>query len=40
MMAVLVENVAVDDRVLDALGWHHEAAAAAGEIVLHAGALG
>ena len=40
MMAVCVEDVAVDDCVLDALGWHHEAAAATGEVVLHARALG
>src|ERR1700735_843414 len=40
MMAVIVEDVAVYDRVLDALRRHHESAAAAGQIVLHARALG
>src|SRR5271155_1970657 len=40
MTALFVEHVAVDDRVLDALRRHHEAAAAAGQIVLHARALG
>src|SRR5271155_2049907 len=40
MMPVLVEHVAVDDGVFDALRRHHEPAAAAGQIVLHARALG
>ena len=40
MVAVIVEDVAVYNRVLDPLGRHHEASAAAGQIVLHARALG
>ena len=40
MMPLIVEHVAIDDRVLDSLRRHHEPASAAGQIILHARASG
>src|SRR5690349_16107856 len=40
MTAVLVEHLAVDDGVLDALRGHHQAPAAAGQVIAHFGPPG